>query len=254
MIVRRRGEGPEVVWIHGLGEWSVSFDAIVRHPALAGFTHTLPDLPGYGRSPWPEAAEASAGTASLVAVAGRLSAWLRTRPPAVLIGHSMGGVLATLIAEITEVRGVVDVEGNLSRGDCTFSALGARHRPEDFLAFGFEALRDEVYVRGTSDKALRLYHGALCVASPAVFHGHATDLVSLSVSETLAPRLAALSVRSLYVAGMDGGICERSRELLRGHGVTWVGLTRAGHWVYLDQPDAFAETVGRFLREGATRT
>ena len=36
MVVRRIGSGPEVVWIHGLGEWSVSFDAVLAQPALAG--------------------------------------------------------------------------------------------------------------------------------------------------------------------------------------------------------------------------
>src|SRR5262249_27977329 len=114
MMVRRLGTGPEVVWLHGLGEWSAAFDAIIAHPALAGFTHILPDLPGYGRSPWPETPE------GLDALAGRLVAWIGDRQPA-LIGCSMGGALATLIAERTSVRAVVDVEGNLSRGDCTFS-------------------------------------------------------------------------------------------------------------------------------------
>jgi len=50
MIVRRVGSGPDVIWIHGLGEQAASFDAITQHPDLAGFTHVVPDLPGYGRS------------------------------------------------------------------------------------------------------------------------------------------------------------------------------------------------------------
>ena len=37
MMVRRFGDGPELVWLHGLGEWSRNFDAIAAHPALAGF-------------------------------------------------------------------------------------------------------------------------------------------------------------------------------------------------------------------------
>src|SRR4051794_16205913 len=92
MIVRRFGTGPEVVWIHGLGEWSVSFDAVAAHPALARFQHVLPDLPGFGRSPWPDEAD------DLERTADRLAAWIGARTPA-LIGHSLGGVLATMVAE-----------------------------------------------------------------------------------------------------------------------------------------------------------
>ena len=49
MCVRRFGAGPEVVWIHGLGESSQAFDDIAAR--IPGFTHVLPDLPGYSRSP-----------------------------------------------------------------------------------------------------------------------------------------------------------------------------------------------------------
>src|SRR6185369_6683649 len=120
MMVRRFGDGPELVWIHGLGEWSLSFDPVARHPALAGFAHVLPDLPGYGRSPWPNGGDVD-DVDDLARVADRLAAWIGDRAPA-LIGHSMGGVLASLVAERIAVRAVVDVEGNLSMGDCVFSA------------------------------------------------------------------------------------------------------------------------------------
>jgi pimeloyl-ACP methyl ester carboxylesterase len=248
MSVRRKGSGPEVVWIHGLGEWSLSFDATTRHAALSAFAHTLPDLPGYGRSPWPETAPDD-GSDSLALLADRLAAWVAERPPAVLIGHSMGGVLATLVAERTAVRAVVDVDGNLSRGDCTYSAQAARYTAQDFAAHGLASMRDEVYRDGTTDPALRGYHGALHLASPFVFHRNAVDLVRLSVSETLAGRLAAVRAPKLFVAGVPDGICAHSRALLDRHGVRWVGLSPAGHWVYVDQPDAFAAAVASFLHE-----
>ena len=44
MVVRRAGAGPRIVWIHGLGESSVSFEPVVA--AMPGFTHVLVDLPG----------------------------------------------------------------------------------------------------------------------------------------------------------------------------------------------------------------
>ena len=247
MSVRRFGSGPEIVWIHGLGEWSVGFDVVAQRKALSGFSHTLPDLPGYGRSPWPDTLPS--GSDSLDDLATRLAGWLEEREPAILIGHSMGGALATLVAERTSVRGVVDVDGNISEGDCTYSGQAARYTAEDFAAHGFLALRDAVYAESFSSPPLRGYHAALHLASADVFHRNGVDLVRLSLGETLAPRLAALTVPSLFVAGVPGGICERSRALLDRHGVRWVGVSPAGHWVYVDQPDAFAAAVASFVNE-----
>src|ERR1043165_8285221 len=113
MIVRRVGAGPELLWLHGLGEWSANFDAVAAHPALAGFSHVLPDLPGYGRSPWPDDGEDAPddglrdgrdargagddrevgdgdgrGGRALGELADHLVAWLGDRRPA-LIGASM---------------------------------------------------------------------------------------------------------------------------------------------------------------------
>jgi pimeloyl-ACP methyl ester carboxylesterase len=240
MMVRRFGAGPEIVWIPGLGEQSQSIDPVAAHPALAGFSHTLIDLPGYGRSPWPEHVE------GLEQLAASLATWIGDRRPAV-IGHSMGGVLATLIAERVAVRAVIDVDGNLSRGDCTFSAKAAAYSLDDFVAYGLSTMRAAVYEAGRASLPLRGYHAAMVLASPRSFHRHAQDLVAMSEPETLVTRLAALRPPALFVAGVPGGICERSRELLESHGVRWIGLSPAGHWVHLDQPDRFAAEVAGFL-------
>jgi len=242
MSVRRVGHPthPCLVWIHGLGESSVSWESVVA--ALPLHHHILVDLPGYGRSPHPEVAD------SLVDTAAHLARWLANQPPAVLVGHSMGGVLAQLVGEQAPaaVRGIIDVDGNLTRGDCTFSAAAAAYSLDDFVDHGFAALRDSVYADGATRAPLRGYHAAMCFASPHVFHRHACDLVELSTTDTLAPRLAELACKKLFVAGVPDGICAASRARLEQTRVPWVGLEPAGHWVYLDQRDAFVDVVARF--------
>jgi pimeloyl-ACP methyl ester carboxylesterase len=242
MTVRRLGDPslPCLIWIHGLGESSVSFEPVVA--ALPRHQHILVDLPGYGRSPHPDTA------VPLVDVAAHLAHWLANQPPAVLIGHSLGGVLAQLVAEQAPaaVRGVIDVDGNLTRGDCTFSAAAAAYSLADFVDHGFAELRAQVYAKGATQVPLRGYHAAMCFASPQVFYRHAVDLLELSSSDTLAPRLAALPCSKLFVAGVPDGISAISRARLDAVGVPWVGLEPAGHWVYLDQLARFAELVERF--------
>lgn len=239
LVVRRIGEGRELVWIHGLGEQSASFDPIVQR--LPGFTHVLVDLPGYGRAPWPAQPE------SLEAVADRLAAWIGDRAP-ILAGHSMGGVLAQWVAERTPVAAVIDIDGNLSRGDCVFSGQAAESTLEDFVATGFEVMRDELYKRGIANPPLRGYYAGMRAASPHVFHRHATELVAVSTTETLAGRLAALRVPVLFIAGVPDGSCPRSRALLDAHGVRWIGLEPSGHWPFLDQPAAFAAAIQQFCQ------
>lgn len=254
MMVRRfEGGGgaeaaPELVWIHGLGEWSISYDAIVQHPAFAGLGHTLPDLPGYGRSPWPAALPAGD---SLEHLAEHLAAWLAPRPPAILLGHSLGGVLATLVAERVPARGVVNIDGNLTRGDCTFSARAAAWAQGDFVDRGFAQLRAEVLAEGARDPSLHGYHAALVAASPAMFHQNAADLVRLSETEGLANRLARLRCPKLFIAGLPDGVCEQSRALLEREAVRWVGIEPAGHWLFVEAPDAFAAAVRPFIAECA---
>jgi pimeloyl-ACP methyl ester carboxylesterase len=243
MMVRRFGAGPEVVWLHGLGEWSLSFDPIAAHPALAGFSHVLPDLPGYGRSPWPADVD---DVEDLARLADRLAAWLGGRTPA-LIGHSMGGVLAGLVAERAPVRAVVDCEGNLSLGDCVFSAKAVAYSLDDFVAHGFAAIRAQTFEAARTEPALRSYVAALATASPHTFHQHARDLVALSQLETRAARLAQLAAPVLYIAGAPDGICPRSHDLLAAHGLRRLSLSPAAHWAFVDQPDAFATAVASFL-------
>lgn len=239
MVVRRVGDGTRVVWIHGLGESSLGFEPVVG--GLAGYAHVLVDLPGYGRSPWPAAAP------SLDDVADALASWLSRDPPAVVIGHSMGGVLATLVAERTRVLGLVDIEGNLSRGDCTYSAAAASWSRDEFVARGFAELRAGIYAEGATRAELRGYHAAMSFCAPHVLHRHAVELVEHSAEGSLARRFAALAVPKLFVAGVPDGICADSRALLDQHGIPWLGIEPAGHWVHLDQPDRFSQALVAFL-------
>jgi pimeloyl-ACP methyl ester carboxylesterase len=231
MSVRRTGSGQEIVWIHGLGESSTSFLPIVE--LLDGFAHTLVDLPGYGRSAWPDE------PIGLEQLAEQLAAWLAKS--AVVIGHSMGGVLATMIGD--RAAAIVNIDGNVSRGDCTFSGRVSAWSEAEFVDHGFAELRARVYEDGIADAPLRGYAAAMTFASPRMFYRHARELVALSETETMAPRLAALRVPALFVAGVPRGICERSRALLDQAGARWIGVEPAGHWVYLDQPARFASIV-----------
>jgi pimeloyl-ACP methyl ester carboxylesterase len=233
-----------LVWVHGLGESGRCFDAIAAHPHLWPYRHVLVDLPGYGRSPWPPSSR------GLEDGADELAAWLGARDDnAVLVGHSLGGVLATLVAERhpDTVRAVVDVEGNSTFGDCTFSSRIAAADEAEFVAGGYELLWQELWAEAGEDVALRSYSASLAFADPWVLWRHATDLVALSRGETLAARRGKLTVPLLFIAGVPDGVCERSRQALAAAGVRVAEVSPAGHWPYVDRAEPFAEIVARFV-------
>jgi pimeloyl-ACP methyl ester carboxylesterase len=242
MSVRRiagSGSARELVWIHGLGESSTSFDPVVAK--LPQLSHTLVDLPGYGRSAWPDE------PFGLEALADHLAAWLKARPLATVLGHSMGGVLAVMLAERGAANAIVDIDGNVTRADCTFSAQATACGEAEFVDHGFATMRDQIYRDGVEDAPLRTYQAALCFAQPRTFYKQASDLVALSEAETMAPRLAALTIPALFVAGVPRGISQASRAALDHHRVRWIGIEPAGHWVYLDQIEKFASAIAHFV-------
>ena len=73
------------------------------------------------------------------------------------------------------------------------------------------------------------------------------------MKETMPARIAALECPTLFVAGVPGGICEHSRRLLDRHELRWLGVEGAGHWVFVDQPDRFANAVAPFIEQAARR-
>lgn len=244
MAVRTRGAGSRtLVWIHGLGESGRCFDAITAHPALSPYRHVVPDLPGYGRSPWPARAP------SLTDTADELAGWLAARDDdAVLVGHSLGGVLATLCVERhpRAARAIVDVDGNVCLDDCTFSRRIAAFAEED-AAVAAEQVWTWVAGQAGTDAALRGYAASLAFADPAVLWRHARELVALSTEDRLAARRARLPVPLVYVAGAPGGASPRSRAQLAAAGVAVEAVGPAGHWPFVDQPLAFADAVARFV-------
>lgn len=88
------GGGPAVVVIAGMGDCSFSWTAVRR--AVAGFTRVLTyDRPGFGRSddgPGADPARSVAEVDALLDAAG-------VSAPVVLVGHSLGGLIARLYAQ-----------------------------------------------------------------------------------------------------------------------------------------------------------
>jgi pimeloyl-ACP methyl ester carboxylesterase len=243
------GAAAPQLWIHGLGEAGAGFATIARPPRLAGRRHLLPDLPGYGATPpGPE-------PTPLAGVADALAAWLEAQGEraAIALGHSQGAVIALLLAERhpARVRALIDIEGNKSEGDCGYSAPIAAFDLASFEARGHREMCERAAGRAAADPAQAGYAVRMRRADTRTLHAHARELVALSRQEGLAGRLGALSLPRLFVNGAPRGCPPRSLELADAAGVRRVEIGPAGHWPFVDQPDAFADAVAAQLAEWA---
>ncbi len=126
-------DAKRIILVHGAWGSGKSWGPVPRILARAGFDVVTLDLPGHGDDPTPP------GTVGLSDYAARIVAELEQGPPALLVGHSMGGMAISAAAEAAPhlVRKLVYVCAFLPRdGDSLLSlkkreahTIGAAVRP-----------------------------------------------------------------------------------------------------------------------------
>ncbi|MEM7584034.1 MAG: alpha/beta hydrolase [Acidobacteriota bacterium] len=247
--LRRLGaENPPatLLYIHGLGESALCFERLMVDARLSAWSHLAVDLIGYGKSGWAaEALTLEEHAARLAQLVGELGPG---RP--VVVGHSMGGVIGTLLCERLreQIAGFVNVEGNISPPDCGFSSQAVRFAPDAWLSHGFDEVLDNIYLDEAESAVVRRAYGAsIQMCDPRAFHRNSEELVAFSRQEALAGRMAELAVPGVYVRGLPRGSGERSLRLLREAGVETVAIEASGHWPFLDQHEAFVSQLVEFL-------
>lgn len=251
--------GPRVVFLHGLFGQGRNFTQAAK-ALVPDLRSVLVDLPNHGRSAWTEEAD-------YVVVAEVVATWLRTTyggEPVHLVGHSMGGKVAMVLAlthpDLVDRLVVVDISPATSDGAGEFEhLLGALagvdlttlERRGDADELLREAIDDE-RVRGFLLQNLRSGSGS----EGGGFRWQANlDLLRRELADIGGfPDLeAAFDHPVLWMAG------ERSRYVLPEHEpamrrlfprTTQVTIKGAGHWVHSEKPEAFVSALRVFLTAG----
>ncbi|MBN1455215.1 MAG: alpha/beta hydrolase [Methanomicrobia archaeon] len=239
----RRTPEVAVVFLHGLGCSKRDFQAAFEYPALMDYTLLTFDLPGCGDSPYPETLTLNMD--DLVEITHLVIAALPVKD-IVLVGHSMGGLVALLYTERfrNNVRGFINVEGNLSAEDCFFSRLVVQADFAEFTRTVFPELKDRL--KHAENRGFREYAADLEKADNKAYYDYSPSLIEYSDTGDLLERYCALDVPKLFVYGAENRALSYLPRLTE-RGCALVEIPTSNHFPFHDNPAAFYHAIVSFL-------
>jgi pimeloyl-ACP methyl ester carboxylesterase len=236
------GSGPTIVLVHGLGSRSGHWLPVARR--LARHHHVvLVDLPGHGDTAMPDPFSLEQAEYALDRAIADASS-----EPVVLVGHSLGGLIAAAeaIDHPSRVRSLVLVEAALRQDmddEARNGLLAALDRDYESVVKGAYESFGRNRAQGSALWAeVRDLDPALM--KPWIRLAVTTDL-SVRAASLRCPVLAVMAERSW---GMDEPWSAARAAL--GYAaipnLTPLRLSGCGHFVMLDRPAALAGAISRF--------
>jgi pimeloyl-ACP methyl ester carboxylesterase len=245
--------GPLVVFCHGLFGQGKNWTTIAKRLA-DDHRVLLVDMPNHGRSAWTERFD-------YLDAADQVAGLLSADDPVALVGHSMGGKIAMLVAlqhrELVERLCVVDVSPVDYRHGSEFAGYISAMQALDLSALERRAHADEQLANAVPNPAVRSFllqnlrhHGDKWSWQPNLdLLGRDLEAIGGWPEQDLSG-IAPYDGRVLWVAGEKSGYVSAEyaaamdRWFPRNRRVT---VKEAGHWVHSEQPEVFLEVLRRFL-------
>jgi 3-oxoadipate enol-lactonase len=244
------GEGFPVIFMHGLGGTSNSFQTVIG--GLNGFRSIRVDLPGSGRSPLPhEKLNIEFMTRAVTDAMGSLGA-----SPAFLVGHSMGTIVCQHIAAMAPqaVAGLVLFAPILEPGDAARQRI--RDRAVMAKSQGMCTVADTVAAASLSShtKAQNTLATAFVRESHMRQNAESFAHSCEALASAQAVDLRLIHCPALLITGDEDvvappGVVHAMAEKMR-HAKVKV-LERCGHWTMIEKPHECSKLLLEFLR--ATR-
>jgi len=249
-------QGSRVVFLHGLFGQGRNWTQIAK--ALAdGNRVTLVDLPHHGRSPWRDDFD-------YLSVADDVAALLDEHDPVSLVGHSLGGKVAMLVAlrhpEFVARLCVVDVSPVTYPSAREFSGYIAAMKDLDLARIATRDDADQALAAAVPQATVRAFLLQNLRRDGSGWRWQMNlDVLGRDLAEIggwPGERLDGIPPYQgpvLWVAGQNSAYvqddyAEAMDQLFpRNRRVTIKG---AGHWVHSEQPEIFLEVLRRFLGRG----
>lgn len=243
MTQKHEGFGPPLVFLHGFGSTKEDFANAGALSGLEGRASLAYDAPGFGGSECADLGKLSMAFLSRTAEAIIEQCGLE---PVHLIGHSMGGLTALLVADAipSKVLSFVNIEGNLAPEDCFLSRQIIEYPNEDdrsFLDHFAERVRNSADV-SSAYYAENLHKNVCTGAVTPIFR----SMVELTDTCHLMATFLNLPMPKLFVYG-DGNQSLSYLARLARSGVELTEIPNSGHFPMYANPSALWKAIGQFI-------
>ena len=243
--IHRQGERAPIVFLHGFGSTKEDYADIVRHAAFAGHSFLAYDAPGCGATTCSDLSRISIPflVETALAVLETL-AFERFH----LVGHSMGGLTALMLAHRhpERVLSFVNIEGNIAPEDCFLSRQIVDDPQADAEPF-LEAFIERVHAAPAFSSALyaaSLRHKVRAGAVRGIFE----SMVALSDGGDLMAKFLALPCPKLFMYGQQNDTLSYLADI-QARGVRLAEIPNCGHFPMYSNPPAMWNAIADFLAE-----
>ncbi|KTB66556.1 alpha/beta hydrolase [Pseudomonas allii] len=242
--IHRAGERAPIVFLHGFGSTKEDYADIVLQPAFDGHAVVAYDAPGCG--------ESQCADLEKINIPFLLESALQVLDHYEidcfhLVGHSMGGLTALLLAHRFpgRVLSFTDIEGNIAPEDCFLSRQIVDYPANDHEAF-FSAFIERT--RQAPAYASALYSASLRhkVRAGAV-RGIFQSMVELSDNADLMGKFLGLPCPTMFMYGEQNASLSYLPHI-QANGVRLAPIAECGHFPMYSNPAAMWRQIAEFLR------
>ena len=242
----RKGTGPAVLFIHGLGGAKENFYGAFQSPALADCELVAFDFPGTGLAAFdPDKTSDVSALADLAYLV-----WQELLPkPVYIVAASMGGLIALLLIRrygLNGVSGFINIEGNLAPEDCMFSRRASSVTFSELAERLFDQIRCELRASKYPGDHMIAHNMALNTDKRA-YYAYSFQTVRESDSGKLLDEFLSIPVPKLFLYG------EANRTLsylprLRQSSVEVREVPKSAHFLFYDDPVTTFEEIAHFVK------
>jgi len=244
----RSGKKETILYTHGLGCSKDDFFGAMKARGLKGHKLLAFDFPGCGNSTYP--VDLTLGIDDLVKITDIVVSELGLEN-FVIVGHSMGGLVALLYAEkhCKNVKAFINVEGNLESRDSTISRRVTKHNFDEFKDTVFQVFKQKLLATGNVGfkKHVEILKKYSSESSKKAFFDLSPSLMKYSDSGNLIQRFLGLKIPTIFVYGSENSNRIQYISDLREAGCEMAEISKSNHFPNYDNPKEFYEVISKFL-------